>query len=222
MEAGTGDRSNEQQATLRHRTFSGPSNITMDRENGSGRTDRPGSDADPIARCLENCCAHFARNYQDMQKKQEAQRKEVAENPIFQAIESNSLGKIESMIDEASIEQTLSFNGFTPLLFAVSLGNLGIARKLLEGGANIKAQGKGGLTALHIAVASSRLDIVELLIRNGADLDMQDSTGSTPLHIAISKNFVKIAQALTDAGANNAIVDSKGRKPEQRKLIKQN
>ena len=89
--------------------------------------------------------------------------------------------------ENISIEQ-VSFNGFTPLIYA-SCYNLELTKLLLQRGANVNARGTHGDSVLMIAVQSNAIlknEIVRLLLQSGADYKIHNGNGKTAYDLAAS------------------------------------
>lgn len=84
-----------------------------------------------------------------------------------------------------------TFEGATPLIFAVANNRIYAVRTLLEWKPDVNKMTAGHETPLLIAVKNMNTDIAEALIRAGADIDLSDNNGASPLHYAaLNGDFV--------------------------------
>jgi hypothetical protein len=98
---------------------------------------------------------------------------------------------------------SLSSDGFTPLMQAAHLGYEKGLKILLENGATVDTADKDGSTALIFAASKGHEKTVKLLLESNANINKSNNIGQTPLQVAIgckSKNVVKLLLK------NNAIV----------------
>lgn len=102
-----------------------------------------------------------------------------------------------------------TYEGATPLIFAVANNRDIAVETLLAWNPNIDKKTAGHETALLIAVKNMNTEIAETLIRGGADIDLPDNHGATPLHYAAVNGDMLMTDLLLyyDADCNLKSVD---------------
>lgn len=95
-----------------------------------------------------------------------------------------------------------TYEGATPLIFAVSYNNLSSVTTLLEWHPNVDKKTEGSETPLLIAVKNMNTEIAEALIRAGADIDRQDKHGASPIHYAAINGDFLMTDLLIYYGAD--------------------
>jgi len=139
-------------------------------------------------------------------------------NPIFEgALENNLmvaaskglLTEIDRLIFKGADINGESYQGATPLIFAVVNNQLGSVLKLLEYNPGINKMTREFETPLIISVKNQNVEIAEALIRNGADIDLADNYGAAPLHYAALNGSFYIADLLIyyEADCNRKTAD---------------
>lgn len=116
---------------------------------------------------------------------------------------------------DASRIESRSFDGKTPLHYAVVSARPEMVEWLLTEGANPNATDDTGLTPLHVAAALNRRAEGRLLIVNGADLGARDMYGDTPLHSAALHDSSRVLNDLLKAGADPRVENERGLTPGQ-------
>ena len=98
-----------------------------------------------------------------------------------------------------------TYEGATPLIFAVANNRQTAVEALLTWHPNIDKKTAGHETPLLIAVKSMNTEIAETLIRGGADIDLPDNHGATPLHYAAVNGDLSMTDLLLyyDADCNH-------------------
>jgi cytohesin len=114
---------------------------------------------------------------------------------------------------DASLIETRSFDGKTPLHYAVVNARPDMVEWLLAEGADPNAADHTGLTPLHVAAALNRRPEARLLIVNGADLAARDVYGDTPLHSAALHGSARVLNDLLRAGADATAANDRGLNP---------
>ena len=107
--------------------------------------------------------------------------------PVFYAIDGGHSSVLEWMLDDGADANTISFNGWTPLLRAASVNaSPEIVRTLLKFNADINAVDKKNKNALLIATINGNLPFVKLLLESGANFRYKNKFGKTLYDLAIS------------------------------------
>ncbi len=112
--------------------------------------------------------------------------------------------EIERLLKKGADINALSYEGATPLIFAVANNQIKSVLALLAYGPEVNKLTLNNETALIIAVRNRNSTITEALLRGGADIDMADKNGATPLHYATLDGSFDIVDLLLyyDADCN--------------------
>lgn len=122
--------------------------------------------------------------------------------------------EVMRLLKEGSNPNARTYEGVTPLMYAVQLENLKICKILLLNGADPDLKDYiHGTPALMAAVNVENLEISELLIRKGANPDIQNKKGATPLIQAAAFNLLDIADMLIYYNADVNLSDHSGNTP---------
>ncbi|CAH1396363.1 unnamed protein product [Nezara viridula] len=132
---------------------------------------------------------------------------------LINAVESDNVTLVKSMLEEGASIQSKDLYGNTALHAAASRGNTEISELLVKRGADVGAKNKIGWTPLHKAVYNGHDSVVKFLIKNGADLNAKDANDDTPLHVAAVRGRMASAQILLDKGAKIKTKDKDGWAP---------
>ena len=90
--------------------------------------------------------------------------------------------EIERLITKGADVDAQTYEGVTPLVFAVANNHLPSVLTLLSHGPQLNKHTADYETPLSIAVKNQNLEITEALLRAGADISITDNHGATPLH----------------------------------------
>lgn len=108
---------------------------------------------------------------------------------------------------------TKTYDGITPLMYAVQNGDLTTTRILVLNGANINHKPWDGVSAIIAASRYNFLEITDFLIRNEADLNDKDNDGASPLLYGAGYYYYELCYLLLEHGANPEIRDNQGTTP---------
>ncbi len=95
-----------------------------------------------------------------------------------------------------------TWDGITPLMFAVQNQDTVVTQILVLNGADIDKKPYSGIPALINSVINDNLYIAEYLIRNDADINITDNYGNTPLMYAAAYGYYTILDMLLYYDAN--------------------
>lgn len=128
--------------------------------------------------------------------------------------EAAATGKIERLLDligkDASLANSYSSDGFTPLGFATFFGQTGVVKALLKAGVDVNAASRESMkvTPLASAAAAKKTEIARLLIAHGANVNARAASGHIPLHEAAANGNVELVKLLVENGVDvNAKTD---------------
>lgn len=139
-------------------------------------------------------------------------------NPVYEGALDNNLmvaasnglvSEIERLISKGADVNAESYQGATPLIFAVASNQLTAVTKLLEYAPDVNKMTENFETPLIISVKNRNAEIAEALIRGGADINMADKFGAAPLHYAALNGSFILADLLVyyDADCNKKAND---------------
>jgi ankyrin repeat protein len=116
--------------------------------------------------------------------------KGALENNLMVAASNGFDKEIERLISKGADINVVSYQGATPLVFAVANNHLSSVLTLLAHNPDVNKLTSNNETPLLISVKNQNLEIAEALIRGGADIDLADKTGATAIHYAaLAGNF---------------------------------
>ncbi|WP_306350562.1 ankyrin repeat domain-containing protein [Flavobacterium sp. '19STA2R22 D10 B1'] len=134
-----------------------------------------------------------------------------AQEEFFNAIRSGNLVQLEkSAKEDPKLVETMTPNGFTPLIIAAYNNQVDVVALLIRLGANTDAQDHSGNTALIGACFKGYIDIIKLLIENGSNPNLTNYTQSSALIFAATYGHLEIVQYLLNHKANASHKDGKG------------
>jgi len=112
------------------------------------------------------------------------------ENNLMIAASKGFDKEIERLIIKGADIDRETYEGATPLIFAVANNQLSSVLTLLAHGPDVNKMTSNNETPLLIAVKNQNPKIAEALIREGASIDLADKYGATALHYAaLTGNF---------------------------------
>jgi ankyrin repeat protein len=133
---------------------------------------------------------------------------------IFEAAATGQTDQLKKLIEQdASLVNSYSADGFTPLGLAVFFGHADAVDALLASGAEVNAAYRETmkLTPLASAMAVGRNDIARTLIAQGADVNAKAANDLRPLHTAAARGNLESATLLLDHGADINATSSDGK-----------
>lgn len=139
--------------------------------------------------------------------------------------EAAAIGETELVAElageDASVLDSYSPEGFTPLALAAHFGHEETVGFLLARGANVNSASKNelGVTPLHAALYGRRVGAVKSLLAHGADVTARRGgknfprAGWTALHYAAGYGLVELIAPFLECGADVNARDDEGRTP---------
>jgi hypothetical protein len=132
---------------------------------------------------------------------------------INEALSSNQIGQITSLLDQGAEIDTVDSGGRT-LLWAASMnGHIEIVKLLLSKGAQADKASNDGDTPLVPASFQGHLEIVMLLLANGAQVNKASSNGATALSMACASGRLEVVKLLLSKGADINKASNNGATP---------
>ncbi|HEX2921178.1 MAG TPA: ankyrin repeat domain-containing protein [Bacteroidales bacterium] len=135
------------------------------------------------------------------------------ESNLMIAASKGYASEINRIIKMGADVNASTYEGATPLVFAVTSGKPEAVSAVLNHEPEIDKVTMSFETPLMIAVKSGFFEITELLIRSGADIDFNDNHGATPLHYASLYSFLDITDLLLYYDAQPDIKTDDGTTP---------
>ena len=139
---------------------------------------------------------------------------------LTNACKDGDLEYAKWLIEKGANINTLDYQGFSPLHWAIGKGNFELVELLLKHGADVNLKAADTTTPLHIAVQRNHTQIIDLLLRYGVDVNAVTLDGNTPLHWAAKQNALEIIEVLLNHGADPNVLNSLGVRPHD--LINEN
>lgn len=115
---------------------------------------------------------------------------------VIIAAEKNYFAEVKRLIEKGAKVDAETWEGVTPLMYAVQNENLEIATYLLGKGANPDKKPLNKIPPLIAAVKTENFAMVELLIRNNASINTGDNSDITPLMYAAAFNNYTLTDML--------------------------
>jgi curved DNA-binding protein CbpA len=106
----------------------------------------------------------------------------------------------------------ISYDGNTPLMFAIEHSTPDVIHRILDNGANVNTSNNKGYTPLMFAIQHS-MTIIDRLLDSGANVNTSNNRGGTPLMYAIEHSTPEIIHILLDNGANVNVENNAGNTP---------
>jgi len=86
---------------------------------------------------------------------------------------------LENNKDCSTYINSLTYLGYSPLVFSFNDNNYELMEYLLEKGADVNLKNKFSLTALHLAILAKNELAIEILLKNNADITIKDINENT-------------------------------------------
>ena len=122
--------------------------------------------------------------------------KEAPHYNLMIAASRGYASEIERLMGKGADINAETYEGATPLIFAVTNNNISAVKTLLNYNPDLNKITSSYETPLLIAVKNRNFEITEALIRAGADLDYTDKHGATILHHASLNGYLDIVDLL--------------------------
>ncbi len=106
-----------------------------------------------------------------------------------------------------------SYEGVSPLMYAVSGGHARLVKMLILNGADVNAKPEDGRSALITATQKGQQEIAEELLIAGANVHERDKYGASPLLYASAYNNYSLCDLLLFYGANPNQTDTQQTSP---------
>ena len=167
-----------------------------------------GGHADVVSLLLENGADMLAVDTEGLTSLHNA-----AENGTVAALKA----QVEFRTDDVGGDNfldTMSTQGFTPIIIAAAHGHTDAIKYLIEAGADANKVNENGVTSLMYAAASGHIDTMETLLEDGkVDLNGVHSNGGTALIEASTGNSAASVKFLIEKGAKVDGIDNDGVTP---------
>jgi ankyrin repeat protein len=135
---------------------------------------------------------------------------------VFEAATAGDLERIQQLVvNEPSVVEAWSQDGFTALHLASHYGHEAVAETLLRHGASIDTPSRNDMkvTPIHAAAAGRSRELVSLLLTYGAEPNARQRHGWTALHAAAQHGDTEMVRVLLDAHAEPGLANDDGRTP---------
>ena len=129
---------------------------------------------------------------------------------IFDVARKGTVTEMNAILSNApELIDSLTPQGFTPLILACYNGNVAVATFLVKQKANVNFNSSNG-TALMAAIVKNDKTLTVLLLEAKANIDLQDRNGFTALHYAIQFRNYEMIALLLQFQTNPNIKDNSG------------
>ncbi len=141
------------------------------------------------------------------------QQTDDKEFKLIQAAEQGHFTRVLKLLGQNVDPNTATWDGMTPLHFAIQNGHDKVAKTLIVNGSDIDKQDIEGRTPLHMTVHFDQLDLAEYLIQKGAKLNEKDAHGLNPLFYAAAYGDHIMTDMFLFYKGDQDIRDSQGKTP---------
>lgn len=129
---------------------------------------------------------------------------------IFDVARKGTVTEMNAILSNApELIDSLTPQGFTPLILACYNGNVAVATFLVKQKANVNFNSSNG-TALMAAIVKNDKAMASLLLEAKTNVDLQDGNGFTALHYAIQFRNYEMIALLLQFQTNPNIKDNSG------------
>ena len=134
-----------------------------------------------------------------------------AQQDIFDIARKGTVEAVKTIMKQnPGAIDSISREGFSPLILACYRGNIDVAKFLIKEVKDINGNSSMG-TPLMAAVVKGNKEIVEVLLDNKANPNLTDANGTTALIYAVQFNYISIVKLLLDFKADKSKIDDKGK-----------
>lgn len=134
-----------------------------------------------------------------------------AQQDIFDIARKGTVEEVKTIMKQnPGAIDSISREGFSPLILACYRGNIDVAKFLIKEVKDINGNSSMG-TPLMAAVVKGNKEIVEVLLDNKANPNLTDANGTTALIYAVQFNYIPIVKLLLDYKADKSKIDDKGK-----------
>lgn len=134
-----------------------------------------------------------------------------AQSTIFDVAREGSLNEIKTLVDEnPTLVNSVSEQGFSPILLAVYYENEAVAKYLIEAGANVNTDSPFG-TPLMAAVVKGNQELVELILAQNPNVNAVDQNGVNAIIYAVMFEQTEIIKKLLETDVDLNHKDKKGK-----------
>lgn len=134
-----------------------------------------------------------------------------AQNTIFDVAREGSLNEIKTLVEEnPALVNSVSDQGFSPILLAVYYENEAVAKYLIKAGAKVNTDSAYG-TPLMAAVVKGNKELVELILAQNPNVNAVDQNGVNAIIYAVMFEQVEILKKLLETDVDLNQQDKKGK-----------
>lgn len=134
-----------------------------------------------------------------------------AQNTIFDLAREGNVNQIKALVEEDSaLVNSVSEQGFSPILLAVYYENESVAKYLIKAGAEVNTDSPYG-TPLMASVVKGNQSLVELILKQNPDVNAVDQNGVNAIIYAVMFEQTKIIKKLLETNVDLNHQDKKGK-----------
>lgn len=132
---------------------------------------------------------------------------------LHRAVGRGQKDRMIRMLDRGADIDTITSDGTTSLMLAISFRRVEIVEYLIERGASVNIKLEGRCAAIHFAAERENKRVVGLLIDKGADIQAKGYNGNTVLHYAASVRDTEMMELFIEKGVNINSVNNENQTP---------